>query len=749
MFKNILKINLLIFLFTTIVYSAIVDNVKISGNKRISDQSILIFGDIKLNKNYNENDLNLIVKKLYQTNFFKTISINIENKTLNLNLIENPIIESLQIEGIKKQSFIDTILGYLSLKERSSFVESLFLKDVNTIRNIVKQSGYYFAKIETSKEYDQKLNTIRVVYDIELGDKAKISKIEFLGDKKIKDRKLRSLIASEEDRFWKVISGRTNLDKNRVDLDTRLLLNFYKNNGYFNAEITNSFAELVDDNSFKLIFNINAGSKYFFNNFNLTVPKNYDVKRFDVIKSDFLKIKGKAYSPSKVAKILKEIDKIALSKEFQFINSSINETIVEGDKINLLVKIIESDVYYVEKINVIGNQYTFEEVIRNDLIVDEGDPYNEILFNKSINNLKSKGYFSSVKTNIIDGSNKDKKIIDIEVNEKPTGEISLAAGLGTSGASLGAGIRENNFLGKGIRLNANVLFSENAFNGTFAYERPYFNNTDNTLVTSVRSTSTDNLKDYGYKTRNVGFSLGTAFEQYENLILRPTFDSNYEKLETTTTASSAIKKQHGSYFDTYFNYTLDYDLRDQRYQATEGTRTIFSQNIPTISSNYELTNSIEHIIYKPLSENMIGKLTIFGRTVNSLASDKDVRISKRLFVPSRKLRGFESGKIGPIENGDYIGGNYVSAINLATTLPQFLSNLENTDVSLFIDAANAWGVDYEDSTITDNDTIRSSFGVSFDMSTIIGPLNFSFSQPITKASSDKTESFRFNLGTTF
>ena len=748
MFKNILKINLLIFLFTTIVYSEIVDNVKILGNKRISDQSIIIFGDIKLNKDYDENNLNLILKKLYQTNFFKSINIGIENKTLNLNLIENPIIESLQITGIPKQTLVETILGYLSLKERSSFVESFFLKDVNIIRNIVKQNGYYFAKIETSKIYDEKLNTIQVVYDIKLGDKAKISKIEFLGDKKIKDRKLRSLIASEEDRFWKVISGKTNLDKSRVNLDTRLLLNFYKNNGYFNAEITNSFAELVDDNSFKLIFNINAGKKYFFNDFNLTVPKNYDVTRFDIIKSDFLKIKGKAYSPSKVAKILKEIDKIALSKEFQFINSSINETIVEDDKINLLVKIIESDVFYVEKINVIGNQYTLEEVIRNDLIVDEGDPYNEILFNKSINSLRSKGYFGSVKTNVVEGSNKDKKIIDIEVNEKPTGEISLAAGLGTTGASLGGGIRENNFLGKGIKLKANMLFSETGFNGSFAYERPYFKNTDNTLVTSVNSTSTDNLSDYGYKTRNIGFALGTAFEQYENLTLRPTFDINYEKLETTATASDAVKKQHGSYFDTYFNYTLDYDLRDQRYQATEGTRTIFSQNIPTISSNYELTNSIEHIIYKPLSENMIGRVSFFGRMVNSLVSDKDVRISKRLFVPSRKLRGFQSGKIGPIQNGDFIGGNYVSALNFSTTLPQFLPSLENTDVSLFLDAANAWGVDY-DSSVADNNTIRSAFGVSFDMSTVIGPLNFSFSQPITKKSSDKTESFRFNLGTTF
>ena len=144
---------------------------------------------------------------------------------------------------------------------------------------------------------------------------------------------------------------------------------------------------------------------------------------------------------------------------------------------------------------------------------------------------------------------------------------------------------------------------------------------------------------------------------------------------------------------------------------------------------------------------MVTKISFFGKTVSTL-NNEDVRISKRLFMPSNKLRGFEAGKIGPFDNGDYVGGNYISSVNFNATLPKLLPDFQNTDFSFFVDAANAWGVDY-DSEINDSNKIRSSTGVAIDILTPIGPLNFSLSQPITKKSTDETETFRFNLGTTF
>ncbi len=747
MFIKIIKINFFFIFITAVVFADIINNIKVSGNKRISDQTIIVYGDIELNKEYNEIELNDILKNLYETNFFKTININIESTTLNIIIEENPIIESISISGIKKKSLREELLAEVSLKERTSFIESLFLRDINLITNLIKRYGYYFVKIENSKIYNKELNTVNISYDIILGPKAKIANIEFIGDKKIKDRKLRSLITSEEDKFWKFISNNSYLEEDRIKLDNRLILNYYKNNGYYYASVENSFVEFLDDGTFKLIFNINAGKKYFFNDFNFVMPASYDRDKFTSIISGFNKLKNKPYSPLKLNKVLNQIDKIALLREFQFINSSFEETVTDKERINISIKLEDSEAYYVEQINIFGNQYTLEEVIRNSLIVDEGDAFNEILFNKSLNDLKYRGFFGTVESSVEEGTNIDQKIIDITVVEQPTGEISLGAGLGTSGGSFGGGIRENNFMGRGIKLDANLNISANSVKGSFGYERPNFRNSDNSLMLSLSNTSTDNLKSYGYKTNNFGFTVGTSLKQYEDLTFRPTILFNHETLETDSKASSNLQKQKGNYSDTYFNYSLDYDLRDLKYQTTEGTRTIFIQNLPITSERYEMVNSIQHDIYKPLVSEMIGRISLFTQAVNTL-SDEDVRISKRLYIPSRRLRGFESGKVGPVDNGDYVGGNYITAFNIATTLPQLLPNVQNTDFSLFFDAASVWGVDY-DSSIKDDYSINSSIGVSLDVSTIIGPLNFSLAQPISKQSTDKTEFFRFNIGTTF
>ena len=207
-----------------------------------------------------------------------------------------------------------------------------------------------------------------------------------------------------------------------------------------------------------------------------------------------------------------------------------------------------------------------------------------------------------------------------------------------------------------------------------------------------------------------------------------------------------MQKQKGNYFDAYFNYEIDYDLRNKRYQPDEGYRSVFYQEIPAISDTKEILNSLEHTRYQRIS-NIVAKANVYGKTVNTLSGD-DVRVSKRLFIPERKLRGFEAGRVGPIANGDYIGGNYVLGGNLSAVLP-ILPSFENTDFSFFIDAANVWGVDYDSTIDKKENKIRSATGVAINLLSPIGPLSFSFSTPITKSSTDKTESFRFNLGTSF
>ncbi len=742
-----LKIILIFFFLSSILRAETLQKFEISGNQRISDQTIIIFSEIEINEEITKSKLDKVIKKLYKTNFFKNINLSFEDQTLFLKVEENPIIENLDITGIKKQSLVEFIKDKLQLSEMKSFDQDLLTADINLINNILKTNGYYFSKISSSKNLDTDLNTIDLKIDIKLGEKAKIKKIVFLGEKVFKEKRLKEVIVSEEHRFWKFITKNVYINQELIDLDKRLLSNYFKNNGYFNVKIENSFVEFDKDSNFNLIFNITPGKKYFFNDFTLNLPQNYDDRLFKKITKKFTKLKGDTYSLLKINDLLDDINDIALSRQYEFINASIVEKI-DNDKINFNINISESEKFYIEKINIIGNFNTLEEVIRNNLIVDEGDPFNEILFNKSINNIQSLGIFKKVKTNIKDGKKDSFKEIDIDVEERPTGEISLTAGFGTTGETIGGGIKENNFLGKGIKLNTNIELTPDSIKGQFIYAKPNFNYSDNTLFTSLRSSTSDFLDTSGYKTSDISFSLGTKFEQFQNIFLSPELDFLIEDLETSDKASTTLKKQEGSYTDLYFNYTVNQDLRDKKFRTESGYVTNFSQELPLISDNSELSNAFEITNYKKLSStsDMVGKVSFFGKTITGLSDD--VRISKRLHVPSYKLRGFERGKIGPIENNDYVGGNHITTLNLSATLPNIVQGLDNLDVGVFFDAANVWGVDY-DSSIDDKSTVRSSTGVALNLMTPIGPLSFSFANALTKASSDTTETFRFNLGTQF
>jgi len=750
MIKYILKILFVSLFLIGSSFSEIIKKIEITGNKRISRETIIVLGKINLNVDYSDNELNILTKRLYETEFFKDISVLLKEKTLLIDVIENPIVEDIQITGIKQDKLTETLLEKMSLKNRKSFTENYLQNDINLIKNVLKSMGYYFVKIKPSITTEETLNTARIIIDIDQGPKAKIKKISFIGDKKIKDKKLLDVIASEEHRFWKFISRNVYLDQSRLNLDKRLIENYYKNLGYYNVNVLNTYAELDKKGNFNLTYNISAGNFYYFNDFKLNLPENYNKEDFEKIINRFPKLQGKKFSIDDFNQILFDIENVATSRLYDFINAEVVEEVVDDDRLNFSFNVSDSTKHYVERINILGNYTTIEEVIRNKLIVDEGDPLNRILYNKSIDNIRALGIFKNVKAKIKDGSNQNLKEINISVEEKPTGEISLAAGVGTSGSTLGGGIVERNFLGKGINLSTNLEISEESVKGAFVYSKPNFAYSDNTLFTSLRSTSTDNLGDFGYKVSETGVSVGSEFEQYENLYFRPTARASIEDLETNSSASAALKKQEGNYTDIYFDYGLNYDLRNSKYRPTSGNVTSFYQELPLISNSNEISNTFTFTQFKKLSKisDMTGRASIYLKAIKTVSSDNDVRISKRGFVPQSRLRGFEKGKIGPIEDNTFIGGNYVSTLNLSTNLPFLMPSFENVDFSYFIDAANVWGVDY-DSSIDDSSFIRSATGIGMNLLTPIGPLSFSLSQPITKKSSDRTETFRFNLGTTF
>ena len=509
-------IIIIFFIVSSLAVNAeVVNDIVIKNNDRISINTIITYGEIKVGVDYSPDDLNTILKNLYETNFFKDISLKVDKNILIIDVIENPLIQTININGIKSKKIKDAILKSLDISDKSPFIESQVEKDLLRIKTSLSYEGYYFSTVTSSIE-DNLNNTVNLNFDISLGEKVKISKIEFTGDKIVKERTLRNLITIEESKFWKFLSRKKYLNEQTLLRDERLLKNYYLDEGYYDVVVNTSTAKLLDNNSFNISFNINAGNKFQVNDTKLILPIDYDIKNFHEVQKLLEEIKSENYSFNKISKIVNAIDKISLSREYDFITAEITENKISTDKIDIIFTVSESEKLYVEKINILGNNITEEGVIRNRLEVDEGDPFNELLQAKSMNNIKSLNIFKSVDAEIVDGTDPSTKIININIEEKPTGEISLGAGVGTDGGTMGFSVSENNFLGKGVKLSSSIRLSETSVKGNFTVNNPNFNYSGRSLSTNIESSVTDKLNSAGYESSKTGFSTSDLISNAAN-----------------------------------------------------------------------------------------------------------------------------------------------------------------------------------------------------------------------------------------
>ena len=307
-------------------------------------------------------------------------------------------------------------------------------------------------------------------------------------------------------------------------------------------------------------------------------------------------------------------------------------------------------------------------------------------------------------------------------------------------------INENNWLGKGIQLESSLNVSEEQLSGGIMVNNPNYNFTGNAVNMAFDITSTDRSASSGFESKKTGFRLGTGFEQYEDVFFTPEITVAFEDIKVDGSASTAIKNMEGNFFNMDFTYGLTLDKRDMSFRPTEGYKATFIQSLPLVQDSSSIMNGLNFDVYHDFSEDVIGSLKFYARSINGI--DDDVRLTKRLYLPRGRLRGFNVYSVGPKDGDDYIGGNYMTALNAQAYLPNLLPESYRTDFSLFLDAGNVWSVDYSDS-IDETNAIRSSFGIGAQVHTPLGPLSFVLAQSLSKSTNDKTETFNFQLGTTF
>ena len=740
---KIIKIILFLFVFTSHLKAEIVNNIVIEGNERVNEETIKIYGDIKVNKNYNDKDLNQILLNLYETNFFEEVKVDLSNGTLTVKISEYPILNQIVLLGENSVRISREIKKIIFLKEKSSFIQTKLSEDINTIKKLYASIGYNFTNVEAKiKKVD---NTVDLVIEIDKGNQTRISSIKFIGDKKISDRRLRDIIASEEHKFWKILSKNTNFSKQLVLLDERLLKNYYKSNGYYDVKINSKSAVLKDDNNIDITYSIDAGKRFIFKKITTNIDPVLDPNLFTPLQKTYKKYIGQYYSPFSIKKILEEIDQLIDDTNLQFVEHNVEE-ILSNDTIEIKFNIYETDKILVNRIDITGNNVTNEEVIRSELLLEEGDPFSELSLDKSVSKLKARNIFSNVTSKISDSKELNQKNIIIDVEEKPTGEISAGAGIGTSGGTFAIQVSENNWLGTGNRIKFNLEVDTESLGGTLNYTDNNYNFTGNKLNYYVSSRSNDK-PDQGYENTIISSGINTSFEQFRDVFLSLGLAVSYDDLRTENNASSSLKKQSGEFSEFVGQYGIKTDKRNRAFMPTSGYVTTFNQELPIYADKSAITNTFSLSNYKSITEDVIGATKIYLTAINGL-NDDDVRLNKRRNLSSKRLRGFERGKVGPVDGSDHVGGNYAASLNFEASFPNLLPDSTKTEIATFLDFGNVWGVDYDDS-LDDTNELRSTIGAAVSWMSPIGPMNFTLSSNLKKADTDKTQSFTFNLGTTF
>jgi len=730
------------------LFSETISKIEINGNNRISSKTILDNINIKKNKDYTESDLNLIYKKLFSTNFFKSINLNLNNNILKINIEENPLINFFYLKGIKNETRENFLYDNLNLGQNKIFSNSQLKSDIEKIKSTFSSAGYFnidvIPQISLLKD-----NTVNIVLFVNRGEKYKINRIFFIGNKNFSSSDLNDVVFSSEHGWWKFLSNSTTVNEVLIDYDKKLLKDFYLNNGYYDIQIFASDIEVLNDRSANISYSINSGNKYFFDKYSLIDDEKH-LKEFqfkELSKSLNKKLNGN-YSKEKINNAYDLINDYLNVNKIEFVKINIKEKkLTETNKIKLELILTKTKSKYVKNINIKGNSITNENVVRRNLIFSEGDSLIDYKIVKSINNLKNLRIFKDVTYELKhDPDNKELTDIIISVVEQPTGSISAGVGVTNSGTSVSTGIQEQNFLGEGIKLNADLSLGTEKISGVVGLILPDFKNTGNDLGYDVYIRSLD-YKNAGYKSKVVGNSISTRYEIYEDVTFKTGLAADIDQIDANSSASALYKAREGDFLTYKTFYNLGFDKRDSKVKPTKGVRTGFGQALAIPGSDIPyLENNVFGSFYSPLSKSFILNIKGGVSSINSLNSE-DVKLSDRKFLSNKKLRGFESLGIGPKDGKDHVGGNYSAYTSISSTIPNPLPEKLNASSILFLDAGNVWGVDYDNS--KDSDKIRSSAGIALDWISPLGPLSFVLAQTLSSADGDLEESFSFNIGSSF
>ncbi len=724
--------------------------IRIEGTQRIEPQTVRSYMQLDAGDPFSADLIDRALKNLFATGLFADVAFRREGDTLIVQVVENPIINRLAFEGNDRIDD-ETLEAEVQLRPRVVFTQTRVQSDARRILEIYRRSGRFAATVEP-KVIPLEQNRVDLVFEINEGPVTRVERIDFVGNEAFSDGTLRGEILTQESAWYRPFSTTDTYDPDRLTVDREALRNFYLKEGYADFRVISAVAELSPDReSFFITFTVDEGERYRFGDVNIsTTLRDLDP---ETLRDDITTKAGDWYDASKVEASITALTDAVGELGYAFVDVQPRlERDRENKVINLTYDIQEGPRVFIERIDISGNVRTLDKVIRREFRLVEGDAFNTARLRRTRQRIQNLGYFSRVDIRTVPSDSPDKTVIEVDVQEQATGELTFGIGFSTAEGPLAdVGLRERNLLGRGQDLRLNFTLSGRRSQIDLSFTEPYF--LDRPLAAGIDLFRTEiDRRESSFDEKNLGggFRFGYDITEYLRQTVRYTLSQN-EIVDVDDDASLAIRQQEGETISSVVGQSLTYDRRDNRFNPTEGYYLNLRNDVAGLGGDVKyLRTRVGAAYYLPLTDDLIASVSgevgyIFG------FGGEDVRITDAFFLGGNSLRGFATAGVGPrdVNTDDALGGNTFAAGSVELSFPLGLPEEYQIRGRVFTDFGTLTDTDTDVPGVRDDASLRASVGTGITWHSPLGPLALDLAFPVAKEDFDEEEVFRFSIGTRF
>jgi len=745
--------------------SATVARIQVQGAQRIEPTTILSYLPIQPGDQVDDALINVAVRTLFRTDHFSDVQIALQpNGTLLVEVVENPVVNQVVFEGNNSLTE-ERLREELTIRPRGVYTRARVQAEVQRIVELYRRAGRISATV-TPKLVQLEQNRVDLVFEIDEGVETGIRSINILGNRAFSDADLRGEMVTQNSQWWNFLASNDNYDPDRLEYDREKLREFYLNRGYFDFRVVSSVAELTpDQEDFMITLTVDEGDEYNFGA--LTVETENDRLNPEFLRALIPIEQGNLYERDLVQQAEEVLTFAAGAAGYAFVQIRPIETAnPETNTVDITFEVREGPRVYVERIDIIGNSQTIDPVIRRELMLSEGDAFNQALVDRSRANLRGLGYFEDVTIERVDGSAGDRTVLQVQVQEQPTGELSFGAGFSSVDSFIiDLGITQRNFRGRGQNLVARLSWGSLRQQLQLNFTEPRFLGRDLRAGYDLYHYRYDLQEESSFEWQSTGLGLrfGWPINNYTVLGLR--YNLKLDDISVPSGycpgfGSRALCEQVGSFLSSAIGYSLNVNRTNDSLRPTRGWRGSLWQDLAGIGGdvNYVRTE-INGTWYRALSPSFVFSAEVSAGYISGWGGDP-IRINDRFFKGGNSFRGFETAGMGPRDllTGDSLGGNMYSVATLEMTVPNFLPEEYGIRTSLFLDYGTVGMLDdryritssgLPDPNIVADIRARAAAGISIHWRSPMGPIRFDLSQILQREDYDRTETFRFSTSTQF